>query len=74
MIRGRSSSQIPIVLINWELLLIPHSRSRPVLSAFFTFLGASFRTLATHQLEILALRHQIGVLQRFRQAAQADRL
>jgi len=30
----------------------------------FAFLGASFRTRAALQLEILALRHQIGVLQR----------
>ena len=32
--------------------------------ALFAFLGASFRTRAALQLEILALRHQIGVLQR----------
>jgi len=30
----------------------------------FAFLGASLRTRAARQLEILALRHQIGVLQR----------
>ena len=32
--------------------------------AVFAFLGASLRTRAALQLEILALRHQIGVLQR----------
>jgi putative transposase len=32
--------------------------------AFFAFLNASFRSRAALQLEILALRHQIGVLQR----------
>jgi len=36
----------------------------PVLTAFIACLGASFRTRATLQLEMLALRHQIGVLQR----------
>jgi hypothetical protein len=38
-------------LINWEL-------------AFLTALLASFRSRAALQLEILALRHQLGVLQR----------
>jgi hypothetical protein len=36
----------------------------PVLRALLGFLGASFRTRAALQLEILALRHQVGVLQR----------
>ena len=44
--------------------LIASFRFRPVLAAVFAFLGASFRTRAALQLEILALRHQIGVLQR----------
>jgi len=51
-------------LINWELSLTRRLRFGPVLTAFLAFLGASFRTRATLQLEILALRHQIGVLQR----------
>jgi putative transposase len=36
----------------------------PVLRVLLALLGASFRTRAALQLEILALRHQIGVLQR----------
>lgn len=51
-------------LINWELSLINRFRFGPVLTAFFAFLGASFRNRTTLQLEIFALRHQIGVLQR----------
>jgi putative transposase len=51
-------------LIKWELSLITRFRFGPVLTAFFAFLGASFRSRAALQLEILALRHQIGVLQR----------
>ena len=39
-------------------------RFGPVLTAVFAFLSASFQTRAALQLEILALRHQIGVLQR----------
>jgi hypothetical protein len=57
-------SQIPIRLINWKLSLINRLRCEPVLTALFAFLSASFRTRAALQLEILALRHQIGVLQR----------
>ena len=52
------------MLINWELSLIPHFRFGPVLTALFAFVGAAFRTRVALQLEILALRHQIGVLQR----------
>ena len=39
-------------------------RFGPVLTAVFAFFGASFRTRAALRVEILALRHQIGVLQR----------
>jgi hypothetical protein len=46
------------------LSIIRRLRFEPVLTAFFAFLGASFRTRAALQLEILALRHQIGVLHR----------
>ena len=44
----------------------PFNRLRfgPVLTAFFASLGASFRSRAALQLEILVLRHQLGVLQR----------
>jgi putative transposase len=51
-------------LIKWELSLTRPSRFGPVVTAFFAFLGASFRSRAALQLEILALRHQIGILQR----------
>ena len=51
-------------MINWELLLTSRLHFGPVLTALFAFLSASFRTRAALQLEILALRHQIGVLQR----------
>ena len=51
-------------LIKWELSLISRFRFGPVLTAFFAFLRASFRSRTALQLEILALRHQIGVLQR----------
>ena len=47
-----------------ELPLTSRFRFAPVLTAVFASLGASFRTRAALQLEILALRHQIGVLQR----------
>jgi len=45
------------------MLLTSRSRFGPVLTAFFAFLSASFRSRAALQLEILVLRHQIGVLQ-----------
>ena len=51
-------------MINWELSLTSRFRFGPVLTAVFASLGASFRTRAALQLEILALRHQIGVLPR----------
>jgi transposase InsO family protein len=46
--------------------LSPFNRLRfgAVLTAFLAFLGASFRSRTALQLEILALRHQLGVLQR----------
>ena len=51
-------------MVNWELSLNSRLRFGPVLTALLAFLSASFRTRAALQLEILALRHQIGVLQR----------
>jgi putative transposase len=56
--------QIPINLINWELSFIVQLRFGPLLRALIASLAASFRSRAVLQLEILALRHQIGVLQR----------
>lgn len=53
---GRSKlwfSQTPIGLINWHIF-----------TALIASVSASFRSRAALQLEILALRHQIGVLQR----------
>ena len=51
-------------MINWDLSPFNRSRFGPILTAVFAFLGASFRSRAALQLEILALRHQLGVLQR----------
>jgi hypothetical protein len=46
------------------LSIIRRLRFGPVLAAFLAFLGARFRSRAALQFEILALRHQLGVLQR----------
>src|SRR5215469_10207095 len=54
----------PISLINWSLSPFNRLRFGPVLTAFLASLGASFQSRAALQLEILALRHQLGVLQR----------
>jgi transposase InsO family protein len=51
-------------LINWELPLFLRFPSGHLLSALLTAVFASFRSRAALQLEILALRHQLGVLQR----------
>ena len=51
-------------LIDWKLRLIGRFRFAPVLSAVIAFAIASFRSRAALQFEILALHHQIGVLQR----------
>jgi hypothetical protein len=68
--------QIPIILIDWELSLI-----RLLFGHLFTALiasfSASFRSRAALPLEILALRHQLGVLQRsvkLSKLTPADRL
>jgi hypothetical protein len=56
--------EIRIRLIDWELTL--HWRLSPILMAMILFrsVWALFRSGAALQLEILALRHQLGVLQR----------
>jgi putative transposase len=49
----------------------------PLFAALFASLSASFRSRAALQLEVLALRHQLGVLQRSVQRPKltpADRL
>src|SRR5437868_13327943 len=51
-------------LINLGLPFFLRFACVPAFSALFGSLLASFRTRAALQLEILALRHQIGVLQR----------
>jgi putative transposase len=51
-------------LINWKLSLFRRFPGGHLLSALFIALFASLRTRAALQLEILALRHQLGVLQR----------
>jgi putative transposase len=55
---------MPIRLINWELSFIPISPLRPIFSALYASLIATLRSRAALQLEILALRHQLGVLHR----------
>src|SRR5258708_6286364 len=57
-------SLIPIRLINWKLSFFLRFLCGPVFSALFASLFASFRSRAALQLEILALRDQLGVLQR----------
>jgi hypothetical protein len=57
-------SQTSISLINWELPFFLRTPFGHLLSAFLATLFASFRSRAALQLEILALRHQLSVLQR----------
>src|SRR4030095_9806363 len=57
-------SQTPIKLINWELPFSLRFPSRHLLSALVAAVFASCRSRAALQLEILALRHQLGILQR----------
>ena len=60
----RRSRKLPISLINWELSLIVRLLFGHIFTALIASVSASFRSRAALQLEILALRHQIGVLQR----------
>src|SRR5215813_6982724 len=59
-----------VVLVNSELIdklgvvLFLRFPFGPLLSALWTAFFASFRSRAALQLEIVALRHQLGVLQR----------
>src|SRR5688572_2188456 len=55
---------MPIAFIQWEMPLIVGLPFGHLFTAFFAALAASLRSCAALQLEILALRHQIGVLQR----------
>ena len=57
-------SSIPIQLINWGLSVFLRFPLGPLFSARFASVFASFRSHAALQLEVLALRHQLGVLQR----------
>jgi len=57
-------SQIRIWLIQWELHIFRHLPPTAVLSALLASMMSVFRTRAALQLEILALRHQLGVMQR----------
>ena len=50
--------------MNWELSLIVRLPFGHIFTALIASVSASFRSRAALQLEILALRHQIGVLQR----------
>jgi len=58
------SRKLPISLINWELSLIVRLPFGHIFTALIASVSASYRSRAALQLEILALRHQIGVLQR----------
>ncbi len=51
-------------MIIWELSLIVRLPFGHIFTALIASVSASFRSRAALQLEILALRHQIGVLQR----------
>jgi putative transposase len=51
-------------LISWGLSYFLRFSFGPLFSALFASLSASFRSRTALQLEILALRHQVGVLQR----------
>ena len=51
-------------MINWGLSVFLRFPFGPLFSALFASAFASFRSHAALQLEILALRHQLGVLQR----------
>jgi transposase InsO family protein len=53
-----------MLLIQWELSAFRQFYPPAVLSAFLASALSLFRTRAALQLEILALRHQLGVLQR----------
>ena len=56
--------QVPILLIGWELISIRGFSPTRLFPALFATVLAAFRSWAALQLEILALRHQLGVLQR----------
>ena len=56
-------SQISKLLINWELLFFLRFPCSPPLVALAAAFLAFFRQRMALQLEILALRHQLGVLQ-----------
>src|SRR5688572_9007897 len=53
-----------MMLINWKLSLIVRLPFGHIFTALIVSVSAAFRSRAALQLEILALRHQIGVLQR----------
>jgi hypothetical protein len=55
---------MPIGLINWGLSFFLRSPFGPIFSALYASVSASLRSRAALQLEILALRHQLGVLHR----------
>src|SRR5262249_43466591 len=57
-------SQNLIWLISWELSFTLRFPVCHLLSALLTAFFASFRSRAALQFEVLALRHQLGVLQR----------
>jgi hypothetical protein len=54
----------PDLVIEWELTVFRRFSAALVFRTLFTSLLALFRSRAAIQLEILALRHQLGILQR----------
>src|ERR1019366_2979434 len=59
-----SQTQIWLIQIQWELPIFRKFPPTAVLSAALASIMSVFRTRAALQLEILALRHQLGVMQR----------
>jgi len=66
-------SQIRIWLIQWGLHIFRQFPPTAVLSALLAVILSVFRTLAALWLEIIALRHQLGVLQRSVKRPQLNR-
>jgi hypothetical protein len=59
-------------LINWGLSFFLRVPFGPTFSALFASVSASLRSRTALHLEILALRHQLGVSSPLREAAQAQ--
>jgi hypothetical protein len=62
---------MPIRLINWKLSFFLRFPFGSIFAGLFASVSASLRSRAALHLEILALRHQLGVSSPLRKAAQA---